>query len=199
MMTRQERLAYIARQLYDAKTAEKDAKSNVSEFRDEFFRLHDEEFKNKDFLLPIKTVEVPEEFFTRTGLSKQEFVDSRFPGWQIQHCEYNSATGNTVFVFRKDTKFMPGVIDIEDDDGATIRVAKEISEFTPDIDWETLKNERPDLYDKLARPVLTYEINEEEFNRLVAEQPEELATLQRHMTVRNPVLRVTARKVKNND
>lgn len=195
-MTRQERLQEIARKLYEAKTIEKEADGVVKELRDEFFRLYDEEFRGKDYLLPVKTVEVPAEFFARTGMSQDEFISSRFPGWEVEHVEYNTALARRVFVLKRDPKYISGVIEVDDGD-KKLRVSKEVSEYTPEIDWTTLKAERPDLFDKLAQPITSYEIDETEFEKLVNESPEELATLQRHMTVKQPTLRATARRVKD--
>lgn len=195
-MTRQERLRQIARELYDAKQDEKIASDATKELRDEFFRLYDEEFKGKDHLLPVKTVEVPDEFFHSTGMSQDEFVSSRFPSWNVEHVEYNTALGRRVFVLKRDPAYISGVIEIDDDD-KKLRVSKEVSEYTPEMDWTTLKQERPDLFEKLAQPITSYEIDEEGFEKLLNEQPEELATIQRHMSVRKPTLRATARRVKD--
>lgn len=195
-MTREERLEQIARELFEAKREEKEAKNNISELRNEFFQLHEEGMKGKDYLLPVQTVEVPDEFFYTTAMSEAEFIESRFPGWTIEHSEYLPDHKRTVFVLKKDPKFIAGVVDVEDG-REIIRVSKEVSEYTPEIDWETLAKERQDLYSKIAVPVVSYTIDEDEFERLVTEHPEELAVIKRHMIVRTPTLRVTARKVKD--
>jgi len=195
-MQRQDRLREIGRQFYAAKEKEKISSTEVKELREEFFRLYNEEFKHKDHLLPVKTVEVPDEFWTSTGMNKDEFVESRFPGWLVEHVERNVSTNNTTFVLRKDPKYIAGTIDIDDTD-KTIRISKEVSEYTPEIDWKTLKEERPDLFDKLAQPITSYEIDEGAWDSMVSETPEELATIQRHMNVRSPVLRATAKRIKD--
>jgi hypothetical protein len=80
--------------------------------------------------------------------------------------------------------------------GDLVQVAKDVSEFTPEIDWTTLKQERPDLYERLARHVIHTEVNEEELEKMYQETPEDIATLERHLRVREPVLRATAKRVK---
>lgn len=195
-MTRQERLQQIARELYEAKLEEKQAGDTTKELRNEFFRLYDEEFRSKDYLLPVRTIEVPNEFFHSTGMSQDDFVSSRFPGWDVEHVEYNTALGKRVFVLKRDPAYIPGVIEIDDDD-KKLRVSKEVSEYTPEMDWSTLRQERPDLFEKLAQPITSYEIDEEAFERILYETPEELSTLQRHMSVKKPILRATARRVKD--
>lgn len=195
-MTRQERLREIGRQLYEAKVTSKDADSYTKELRDEFFRLYDEEFKGKDHLLPVRTIEVPDVFWQSTQMSKEDFVVTRFPGWNVEHVEYNTAKKMSTFILKRDPIFVPGMIDIPDGE-KILRVSKEVSEYTPEMDWESLRQERPDLFEKLAQPVTQYEIDEEAFEQMVNETPEELATIQRHMRVKPPVLRATAKRVKN--
>ena len=197
-MTRQERLEQVARELYRAKREEIEASTTTKDLRDEFFRLYDDGFKGQSYILPVKTIEVPDEFFATTGMSKEDFMSSRFPSWEIEHIEKNTSIHTTVFVMRQNPKYVPGVLDL-DDEGKTLRVSKEVSEYTPEIDWDTLKRERPDLWERLAQPVTTYEIDEEEFSKLVEDTPEELATIQRHMKVRQPVLRATAKRIKKDD
>src|SRR4029078_831601 len=128
--------------------------------------------------LPVKTIEVPKEFFETTGMEMEDFAASRFPNWDVEHIEKDVSTGNTTFVLKQNYKYVSGVVDVDDGD-KILRVSKEVSEYTPEIDWDTLKSERPDLFEQLAEPVTTYEINESQFDKLVDEQPEELATLQR--------------------
>lgn len=197
-MTREERLAQIARELYDAKMSERGVKADVEHLRDEFFRLYDDGVRGKSYKMAVKTIEVPQEFFEKTGMSMEDFVKSRFPNWDVEHIEKNTATGVTVIVLKQNYKYIPGTVDIDDGD-KVIRVSKEISEYTPDIDWDTLQQERPDIFKEIAKKVITYEIDEKGFSDFVAEKPEDLATLQRHMKVRSPSIRATARRVKKDE
>lgn len=205
MTTREEQLKKVAREFYDTKATERAWSKDSDALRSEFFRLHDEQFKGKGYLLPVKTIEVPDEFWHSTQMSKEDFVSSRFPGWDVEHCEYNTALGKTVFVLKRNPQYIPGMVELPEEDlpgeegDYLIRVSKEISEYTPEIDWETLRQERPDIWDKIAQPITSYEIDEEGFEKLVEETPEELATIQRHMKVRKPVLRATAKRVKANE
>src|SRR4051812_39878863 len=105
-MTREERLRQIARELYDAKIEERQAGDQVKELRDEFFRLHDDAFRGKDHMLPVKTIEVPDEFFVSTQMTQDEFVRSRFPGWEVEHVEYNTSKARRVFVLKRDPRYI---------------------------------------------------------------------------------------------
>lgn len=196
VMTREERLKQIAKELFDSSQNDKMFKTNREALKEEFMRLMESGFKGRAHILPVKTIEVPESFWKTTKMTKDEFVTTRFPGWKVEHCEYNTATKMTVFVLKQNPYYIPGVVEIEVE-GGTVRVAKEVAEYTPEIDWQTLAQERPDLFERLAKPVTTLEIDENELEKLSELEPEELATLQRHMRVKEPALKVHPRMVKN--
>jgi hypothetical protein len=193
---RQERLKEIARKLWETKQAKDQIEQNRKELAADLYRLLEYDFRNKDHLLPVVTIEVPEEFFTRTGLTRQEFIDTRFPGWDVEHEEVNITTEMTTFVLKRNPRYMGGVVEVPDGDH-TIRVSKTISEYTPEIDWDTLAKERPDLMKRLATPVTIYELNEDELEKLFHENPEDVPILKRHMVVREPAIKVIPRRVKD--
>lgn len=195
-MKREERLQYLAKQLYSHSQTEKELKKSREELREEFFRLLDDGLSGREHVLPVKTIEVPDAFWATTGMTKEQFVDSRFPGWKIEHCEKNITTNQTVFVLKRDPSYVPGMVDATFGD-THIRVSKEIAEYTPEIDWTTLQAERPDLFEKLAKTKVVLELDDDELERLAVENPEELATLQRHMKVREPSIKVQPRKLKD--
>lgn len=190
-MTREERLAEIAKELTSATYREREAKADREHAKEEFFRLIRDRHKNSD-LLPVQTVEVPLDFFERTGMTKEEFAESRFPGWTVEHCERNIAQSQIVFVLKRDASYIPDDIVV---DG--VKVSKSIAEYTPEIDWDTLRIEDEALFDKLAEPQIVYNVNEENFERMMEESPEELAKLQRHLKLRKPALKVNVREVKD--
>lgn len=194
-MTREEHLKEVAKNLYEANLAEKEAKANREELRDEFFRLVLYEFKDSAFL-PVRTIEVPHDFWAKTGLSKDDFVATRFPGWEVEHIERNFADAVDVFIFKKDPAYMSSSVDV-DADGVPVRVSKEISEFSPEIDWKTLEADQPDLFKLLAKKVISYELDEDVLREVLATKPEILADLQRHFIVKKPIQKLTARRIKD--
>jgi hypothetical protein len=196
-MTREERLQKIALDLAEISEENKQNKKEREGLMSDFFRLLDAGYKGREYLLPIKTIEVPDTFWTTTGMSKEEFIDTRFPGWKVQHVEKNIATNQTVFILKKDVSYLSAVVEVEHEDGQKIKVAKEVAEYTPEIDWETLNAERPDLFEKLAHFKTVVELDDAALERIAMETPEELATLERHMVVKTPALKVTSRRVKD--
>jgi len=194
-MTREERLKWLAERLYEEQQSEKEHKTNREGFKKEFMRLIEDGFDGRDHILPVKTIEVPADFWKKTGMTKAEFIESRFPGWDVEHVEKDISTSNTVFVLKRNPHYLSGTIEVETDDGI-LKVSKEVAEYTPEMDWNTLREERPDLYKRLANPVITLELDEEMLEYIASEEPEELAVLQRHMKVKEPSLKVQPRMTK---
>lgn len=189
-MNLEERIEHVAKELAEYAADEKKLKGLRNDAKDEFFKLIRE--RHQHSILPVRTIEIPVEFFASTDMSYEEFVESRFPGWLVEHIERNISTDYIVFVLKRDPMYISDAVEV---DG--LRVSKVVSEYTPEIDWETLQKERPDVFDKLAEPQLVYNVNEENLERMMEESPEELAILQRHMRVKKPALKVTSRKVKD--
>lgn len=195
-MTREEKLRDVARALYEVAEQEKAVKKQREQLKQDLYRLIDYDFRGKDYLLPIRTVEVPNSFFSNTGMSYDSFVKSRMPGWTIEHVEKNTQTEITTFVFKKDPSYVSRVVEVDTDKGKIV-VSKEVSEFEPGIDWETLALDDLDLYNKLAKEVYSVEMNEDAFQELMETEPEFLGVLQRHMVVRQPTIRAVPRLKKD--
>lgn len=191
-MTREERQQQIAKELYQAREQERKIKSRVDELKDEFFKLAEDEYAHKDHMLPVRTIEIPDNFFIRTGMTHQEFVETRYPGWNIEHVENTS--GMVVFILKRDPSLMPVTVSV---DG--VSVTKTPIEYTPEIDWDTLMRERYDLYKQIAKVTMKIEVDETRFEKLIEENPMEMNTIARHMKVKKPSLKVTAKKVKDDE
>lgn len=193
-MNLEERITHVAKELAQYAEEERKVKALRDDAKEEFYRLIRD--RHKRDILPVRTIEVPDEFFAVTGLSYEEFVETRFPGWLVEHVEKNIALNRTVFVLKRDPEYLADGVDITVDN-KRLRVSKVVAEYTPEVDWESLRAEDEKLFDKLAQPQLTYNVNEEALERMMEEEPHELAKLQRHMRVRKPSLKVTSRKVKD--
>lgn len=157
--------------LYHVTTQEKELKARKEELRDELFGVANRE--QPEHLLPTATIEVPFEFFNTTGMTYDDFLKSRFPTWDLQ--DYEVKDNSVVFILRKGKSYMPWKY--EDD---YYKLSKSPVEPTPEIDWDTLEIERPDLFGRLAKEKITYEVNEEEFNKLLQEDPTVYEVLRRH-------------------
>lgn len=149
-----------------------------------------ERFIGNEQLLPVQTLEVPAAFWLKTGMDYDSFLDTRFPTWDCEHFEEDKPdTGDVTFVLRKKPEFMGWEFDA---DGTTLKYSP--VEPTPDIDWDSLRRELPELYKTLAEEVITYKINEEAFEKIVRDQPESLVALQRHTrAVRAPSQKFTTK------
>jgi hypothetical protein len=197
-MKREERLEHLAKNIYSMKGTIKEVESNLKEQREKFFELLEDNLASQEHLLPVQTIEIPQEFFERTGMSEQDFVASRFPGWQVEHVEKNISTGMHTFILKKDKRYIPSVVETTYGDGK-IRVSKEIMEYEPEIDWDTLAAEDPELYEQICyeEEVVVQQLDEQTFEQLIEESPEVLEKIRRHLKVRTPALKATARTIKD--
>lgn len=195
-MNRQERLEHLAKEIFLAKEKEKTYKEAIEDLRGKFFDLLEDDIRGKSHLLPVQTIEVPKEFFGTTGMTERDFIASRFPGWDVEHVEVNIAAGVHTFVLKKNARYIPNVVEVELD-GRKLRVSKEISEYEPDIDWNTLEAEDPKLFERLVRWEPTPVLDEDALEKMIEEKPEVLEKLRRHFKVKSPSLRATAREIKS--
>lgn len=178
------RLTELSQELYELSTEIAEREARRGKLRKELFNFATEQIKiaeSTSGTLPMKSVVIPEGWLEKIDISKEDFFKSRYPGWIIL-----SEKGG-VYIIMKD----PEYISWEYVDPDThIKVAKQIQESTPEIDWKTLQLEDPELFERLAAPVVDYELNEEEYNRVVVENPTVVSILQRHLVMKTPVQRL---------
>ena len=178
-----EDLKFLALELYALSQESAQIDFERDKRRKELFAIATREVKYKkgSQALPTKSVELPEDFLETIGLSENEFFDSRYPGWIVM------AKNEDVYVLMKDPQYLPWeYIDPE----SNIKVARQIQESTPAVDWDTLKKEDEFLFTALAKPVVHYELNEENYNKLLETKPEFVSVLQRHLIMKKPVQRL---------
>jgi hypothetical protein len=179
-------LENLAKNLAKAKEAEKKAKFARETAQGAFFKAVAEEWREKKkSLRPVTTITVPADFWDKTGMSVDEFLDTRFPGWELERVSDDN------LVLRKLPEYMPSEINV---DGT--KVTKTVSEYTPVIDWDSLAKELPDLFEILAFPKTEYVLDEVELERLMEDRPEVTSELRRHMIVKPPALKSLASKSK---
>lgn len=188
-----EELELVAQKLVQISEAEKECKENRAFLKQEFLDLIDEDNKGQDHLLPVITIEIPADFLTKVGLTEKEFLLSRFPAWDVEHSEMGEDV--EVFILKKKPRYLPRVVE-KDNLFNTIKVSKDVAEYNPEIDWDTLGKEFPNLVEAISVPVVTRELEEKKFEEELERNPELLSTLQRHMKVKQPVIRVTPRRIK---
>lgn len=171
----------LAEELFEVSQEITELESKRYELRKELFNIATEENDKPFFSVPTKSIELPLGFLEKVGLTKEEFFKSRYPGWKI------IAEQDNVYILKKLPEYLPWeYVDPE----SKIKVAKQIQESTPDVDWDTLRKDSPDLYKELAMIVSHLEFNEERYNELVEKQPEIVAILQRHLIMKTPVQRL---------
>jgi hypothetical protein len=151
-----------------------------------------QELEEKESLLPIITVEVPTDYFTKTGQQVDDFLSTRYPDWTVETTKLKN--GDFTFTLKKMQKFTNAIMEIEGTDTA---LAKTVVEYSPEIDVETLMLEDPELFDRIFEQKVSWEINEEALEQEVIENPDIYATLRRHSKVKMPSIKILVKKVKD--
>jgi hypothetical protein len=151
-------------------------------------------WEGREHLLPTTTISIPDEFWETTKFeSVEDFVDSRFPTWDLIDKHEDHGALSTILILRKKPEYMPFIYD--DDD---VKVNKVSVEPTPEIDQETLMAERPDLYRQLFKPVTVMELDEQALSDAIEQDQEIPAILMRHQfSSRAPQQRISASEVKS--
>lgn len=161
------------------------------ELRDQFFKFADEFVKDNTHLLPTISIRVPLNFFKVTGMTHDEFIKTRYPHWSVT--AISESDDNMIFVLRKRPEFMP-----YSSVAGEFEISRSVSELTPKVDWETMEQADPDLFTAFAKPIQTYELDTEAFQRFMAENPgfDAQGFLARHSIHKEPTLRVLTKAVK---
>lgn len=153
------------------------------------------EWEGREHLLPTTTITIPRIFWEtipKKFSTLDDFLESRFPTWDLIHLEEDNVNGSATFILRKRPEFM--AFAYEDN---FVKVSKVSVEPTPEIDQETLKAEKPELYDKLYKPVTVMELDEQALSDAIEEDAEVPSILMRHQfTARAPQQRISASEVK---
>jgi hypothetical protein len=181
----------VVEQLAEITSLEKEIKSKKENLRSELFEIGADDYEGKEWLLPTTTITVPKEFWVRTNLTPDEFIASRFPTWDLESREDDVTMFTTTFVLRKKPLYMP--YKYENDN---YKLSKSVTEPTPEIDWETLKAEDSQIFDKITKEVVIYELDGEALEELMAEDDSIIPFLTRHtMYKREPQQRVGIKNV----
>ena len=186
-------LEQTAQEYYEVDREIKELEARKKRLRDVIFEQADESYNDKDYLLPTTSVVVPKEFLEQAGLTAGDFLDTRFPAWNLMSTTEQG--DSLVFVLRKKREYMPFVYEgVLNDDEVGYGITRTPSEATPSIDWDLLKKLRPEMFDALAEPVISYELREAKLNELHSIDPEGVISMLRLFTVhKKPTLRVLSK------
>lgn len=136
-------------------------------------------YAEAEHLLPTLTETIPNTFFEDTALTHDQFLDSRYPSWDL--IKKIPGRVETTFVLRKKPEHMGKVIELED-----AIVTKISVEYSPEIDWVSFEKEFPELANKLSKEEVRKVVNDEALEQEAKDNPELFAILRRHMVVKQP-------------
>ena len=162
--------------------------------RSEFFTEADLHYEQQHYLLPVTTVFVPWEFFEKTDISREEFVKTRFPSWNVTHA--NEQDDGIIYSLKKKKEFMPWSYQSDE-----FELTRSVAELTPDIDWESMKKVDPEFFNKFHKEIVSYELDADAFNKEIQDNPQFPAVdfLMRYTVHKNPTLRVLSKVIKDGD
>jgi len=185
-LTQRDDLAEVVYELKTITEKEKEIKKEKDSLRSKLFQYGVNWYEGREYLLPTTTVTVPDSFWKLTGMDSETFLASRFPTWDLISVESIPSLNQTVFVLRKNPIYMP--FSWDDDE---IKLSKTVTEPTPEIDFKTLAEARPDLFKKITREVVTREIDGDALEKEIADNPETISVLLMHTKyMREPQQRV---------
>lgn len=169
----------------------REATARREQLRQQFFNVATLKIKEEGSPPLCRRVVLPDGWFERCGLTEDAFLESRFPTWRL--IQRQERAGEIVFTLEKDPDYLSwGVVH------GDLRLAREIQEYNPTIDWDALKKDDPDLFEVLAQPKVVYELDDEATDAVLRERPEVLEILSRHLISRPPARKLSPlRSVKN--
>lgn len=178
------------RQLRIAKLTKK-LDERKKQLREKFFSYANE--NTPDYTLPSISVNVPVKFFEATGMSQTDFLASRYPSWTLKATSQTDL--NVTFVLQKRPEYVTYTA------GEKVQITRSISELTPEVDWDTMKVADPELFKVFAKPVTTYELDADVFQKMMANDPsfDAQGFLARHSKHKAPTLRVLAKELKDDE
>lgn len=180
----------LARRQMRLSRLEKKIKERKEQVRKEFFSIANQ--NTPDYTLPTTSIHVPEAFFNISGMSHTDFLKSRFPSWTLKATTISGK--DVVFVLQKRPEYVGYV-----DGGPGVQISRSISELTPEIDWDIMKLVDPILFGMFAKEVVTYELDADLFQKVMADDPsfDAQGFLARYAKHKPPTLRVLAKELKD--
>ena len=164
------------------------------QIRAELFQEADEHFEKEHWHLPMTSWLVEWDFFEKSGLTPDEFVKTRFPQWDVQSSKKTDE--GIVYVLRKKKQYMPWSYE-----NSEYEISRSVAELTPEVDWETMEKVEPEFFKMFAKPVETYELDVDTFNKYMNKHPEfsGASFLMKYSVHKNPTLRVLAKQKKQDE
>lgn len=178
-----------------ADRAEKLAKARKSELREQLF--HVATLENEDNILPRQTFTIPVGFLNKVGMPENIFLASRWPGWRKIESRRVNGDGEALpngewveYLVEKDPAYLPWSVEAQVD-GLTIVAGRSVQQKAPEIDQRTLQKDMPEVFDKIMKPVVNYEVDADKLQNLITDDPSMLAKIQLHFAYPDPIAKLS--------
>ena len=188
-------LNQIVLDLAETYKVEKKAEKLKKDLRAALF--HAATLDNSKGVLPRKTMRLPLGFLNKIGMQENHYLQSRHPGWRkVESRRINGAgvedhTGLWIeFLLERDPAYLPYTIEAA---GRGIRVTagRTIQQKSPEMDQRSLQKDLPEVFDKIMKPVVVYEVDTDKLKDLITKQPELLPEIERHFAYPDPVAKLS--------
>lgn len=177
--------------LYEIDKTVKASEKKKKELRSELFHVATLD-KEKE-VLPRKTMRLPVGFLNRIGMQENDYLASRHPGWR--KVESRKVDEEWIeYLLERDPATLPWTFEAETDDGTTITAGRQIQQKSPEIDDRSLQKDLPEVFDAIMKPVVSYEVDGDKLEALLAEKPELLPEIERHFAFPEPITKLASMK-----
>jgi hypothetical protein len=190
-------LAALGKELFEVNLELKAVEERKTRVREKLLQLLDLEAEENLYKLPLQSIAVPKNFWKEAEIDRETFLETRFPGYDVIASSEND--DGQVFILRRNPRYYTTTKIVNVGEDRDYSITKQITNGTPKIDWDTLKRERPDIFERLAVPDVRYKVNDEEFEKLQTEWPEFLTFIRRHTMLDEPGVKIVPKWVKKND
>lgn len=181
----------IVREIRELQEQKKEVEKTLERSRKRLFNLINEQEK-KSPSLPTKRIEVALDFFTTCNIDPEDFLITRYPSWDLVEYGIDEEARTAVFQLRKNPEYTSFLYQPP---GENWKIGREIQEYDPSLDIETLKLEDPELVSRLVVEHVTYKLDPDALAIVMQTEPEKLAVLERHLTAKKPAQKLSpARK-----
>jgi len=181
----------------------KKAEAKKKELRSELFDYATSE--NSEGVLARQVITIPLGFLNNIGMQENHFLASRYPGWRkVESRKVNDQgeedrEGTLIeFLLEKDPAYLPFSIEVEDN-GLRITAGRTIQQNSPELDQRSLQKDMPEVFDKIMKPVVSYEVDTVKLEELLAKKPELLPRLELHFAYPTPITKLSPIREKKDE
>lgn len=156
-------------------------------------------------VLARKVITLEKGWLGKVGISLDDFLTTRYPQWNLVEIEAEEQDDGTTllhYLLEENPVYQSFeiVTEIEEDDKIEkVKTGRSIQQNDPTFDFDTLKRDMPEVFDRIMVPVISYELDEVAVIKVLEEDPSLHAKLQLHMSFPKPITKLSPSRVVKED